>query len=178
MDVSEARYLINVIWEFKPNKRVMKAMHKMNQNQDSIITLQEFSLLCSHHEDIIIPLKEIQRRLRKKIVYRIFWDHITKKRLENFGVLTILEIRAVENVNLAALSMSYLNLLKDNVPRQYIEQWQLVQSKKAASYKGCIELPLEIKEKLTKTRIKSWSKQVAPELDSSTLLENPSSYVY
>lgn len=178
LDVSEAKYLINVIWEFKPSKAVVRAMQKMDKNQDSVITLEEFRVLCRHHPQIIAPLKEIQTILRKKTVFTRFWKEMMVRRLSHFGLKSIVQLRALDGMDVVLLSLEYLNLRKDMVPNHFVEQWRHVQRKKAQSYKGNIELPYEIREKIVnemgESMIELWNSQVdygsSVELDESTYI--------
>lgn len=178
LDVSEAKYLINVIWEFKPSKAVVRAMQKMDKNQDSVITLEEFRVLCRHHPQIIAPLKDIQTILRKKTIFTRFWKEMMVRRLSHFGLKSIVQLRALDGVDVVLLSLEYLNLRKDMVPNHFVEQWRHVQRKKAQSSKGNIELPYEIREKIVndmgEQMVELWNSQVdygsSVELDESTYI--------
>lgn len=130
------------------SRSAAKAATKMDQNIDSVISLQEFILLCKHHPVLLKPLRTVQAGLRKKTVFTRFWKQVTRRRNRNLGVKSIIELRALDGHNIIAISMDYLNLRKDVVPRHFVEQWRLVQKKKALSYKGHIELPMELREKL------------------------------
>lgn len=130
------------------SRSATKAVAKMDQNIDSVISLQEFILLCRHHPVLLKPLRDVQAGLRKKTVFTRFWKQVTRRRNRNLGVKSIIELRALDGHNILAISMEYLNLRKDVVPRHFVEQWRLVQKKKALSYKGHIELPAELREKL------------------------------
>jgi len=149
IDVNEAKYLVNFMWDFKMSRSATKATALMDQNIDSVISLQEFILLCRHHPVLLKPLRKVQADLRKKTVFTRFWKQVTRRRNRNLGVKSIIELRALDGHKILAISMEYLNLRKDVVPRHFVEQWRLVQKKKALSYKGHIELPAELLEKLT-----------------------------
>lgn len=149
LELNDVKYLINVVWEFKPSKAVTRAMQKLEKNQDSIVTLEEFRVLCRHHPQIIAPLKDIQKALRKKTVYSRFWKELVVRRLSHFGLKSIIQLRALDGVDVVLLAMEYLNLRND-VPSHFVEQWKHVQRKKAQSTKGNVELPFEIREKIVK----------------------------
>lgn len=154
-------------------------MAKMDKNQDSVITVDEFLVLCRHHPQILAPLKKTQKILQKKTVYARFWREMKVRRTTHFGLKSIIQLRALSGVNVVTLSMEYLNLRKDVVPNHFVEQWRLIQKKKAQSYKGNIELPYEVREKILQEsggqEIELWNSSVFME-ESSIELEQ-SSYV-
>lgn len=139
-------------------------MQKMDKNQDSVITLEEFRVLCRHHPQIIAPLKDIQTILRKKTIFTRFWKEMMVRRLSHFGLKSIVQLRALDGIDVVLLSLEYLNLRKDMVPNHFIEQWRHVQRKKAQSCKGNIELPYEIREKIVndmgEQMVELWNSQV------------------
>jgi hypothetical protein len=86
------------------------------------------------------------------------------RRLSHFGLKSIVQLRALDGIDVVLLSLEYLNLRKDVVPNHFIEQWRHVQRKKAQSCKGNIELPYEIREKIVndmgEQMVELWNSQV------------------
>ena len=146
LDVGEIKYLINVIWEFKPNKRCINALNKLDQNLGGVVTLEEFILLSRHHYDLLRPLREQQRKIQQKTVFRRFWRQITYRRVEYFGTQSMFELCECTDPSYIESSMEYLNLRVDAVPLHYIEQWNFIQRRKAARGSLHQDLPYEIKE--------------------------------
>jgi hypothetical protein len=147
LDTTEVEYLCNLIWNFKPSNSTIRGMKKLELNKSGVVTMMEFELLCKHYPEIIKPLVQTRKLLRQKIIFPRFWKELTKKRYDIFLAKTILEIRGyTEGVDLAQVSMDYLNLLGDQVPYKFVEQWKTTQRKKQHSYQGDIELPYELWE--------------------------------
>lgn len=148
LDFTEVEYLINVIWNFHPSKSTIKGMKKLELNKDGTTTIEEFELLCYHYPEILYPLVETRKILRKKLIFPRFWKELTVKRSEYCQLLNILEITGWDknNIDYATLSMEYLNLRIDDVPHAFIDQWKTTQRKKEHSYQGNVELPYELFE--------------------------------
>lgn len=147
LDITEVIYLVNVVWDFNISRPALLALQKLNSNLDGVVTLQEFVLLCKHHTEILAPLYRTRAEIRKISVFPRFWTDMMKKRQKLFGNKNILDL--ISNplgLNFPALSMDYLNLRTDVVPIQFVEQYKLVQRKKAMSYKGVVEIPYELVE--------------------------------
>lgn len=147
LEFEEVLYLCQIIWEFKPSKAVQRAIQKLRQNRDGTVTLPEFVLLCKHHSSLLAPIRDLRKKLRAKIVFSRFWQHMSKKRNAAFDYPSS-AIRLInrKKENYLQYSMDYLNLRYDAVPREYIEQYKLVQRKKAASSKGHVDWPYEVIE--------------------------------
>jgi hypothetical protein len=161
-----------MIWQFRVGSITAKALDKLDLNQDSILSLAEFLVLCKHHSRIIAPLRQIQKLMRKKIVHTRFWKQLATRRFKYFGQKTILEIRIFNEYDVVLLSMDYLNLRKDIVPNHYIEQWKLVQRKRAGSHKGHVEIPEELR---VKYNIRDEQKE---DQETMTLLQGSSSLLH
>jgi hypothetical protein len=146
LDIGEVKYLINVLWEFHPSKRCIAAMSKLDLNTDGVVTVEEFVLLSRHHYDLLRPVRDLQRHLQRKTVFRRFWRQITKRRVELFGTTSMYELCGYTDPAYVASSMEYLNLRTDIVPVQFVEQWNFIQRRKAARGTLHQDLPYEIKE--------------------------------
>ena len=160
------------MWSFKLSKAASKVIVKMDANLDSVISMPEFLLLCKHHPVLLKPLLKTQAILRTHTVFARFWRLAERRRNVNFGCKSIVELRALDGYNILALSMDYLNLRRDVVPRHFVEQWRLVQKKKALSYKGDIEMPLEIRDKFNQQQ-----QQEQPEYKQQEDNEQPQSQI-
>lgn len=151
LDITEVRYLINVLWDFNPSRSTMYALQKLDANVDCAVSLQEFVLLCKYHPEILEPLRRTKAEIRKAIVFTRFWTDMLRKRIKSFGNQTIFDLRPNHlGLNYPALNMDYLNLRSDVVPAQFIEQYKLTQKKKRTSYQGIIEMPYELREEMHK----------------------------
>jgi hypothetical protein len=154
---------VNVIWEFSPSKSTLNALKKLDSNIDGVVTLQEFVLLCKHHSDILAPVRKVRTEIQKASIFTRFWTDLRKKRLKFFGTKNILDLRSNPlDLNFPQLSMDYLNLRTDMVPSQYIEQYKLVQKKKAQSYKGLIEIPFELLDEMRISSTQTNGQSVLP----------------
>lgn len=144
MHINEAKYLINIIWEFKPNRQSMDAMHKLDQNKDGFVTMPEFVLLCRHYPAVLQPVRNMKKSFQKVIVHRGFWKIITPRRLEDFGNGTVFDILEVNDARYMTVNIGYINLRTDIVPIKFIEQYNLTMKKKQSSTKGNIDMPYEL----------------------------------
>jgi hypothetical protein len=146
--VDEVNYLVQTIWEFKPSKHVMLTLKKLRQNKDGTVTLPEFLLLCKHHPFLLDPVIKLRNYLRKKVLFTRYWAQMAQRRIVTFGSPNhSLSIINRQKDNYLQYSMNYLNLRLDIVPREYVEQYKLLQRKKAGSRKGeLVEWPYEVIE--------------------------------
>lgn len=145
LELEEVQYLVQVVWAFQPSKPVDKAFRKLRQNKDGTVTLPEFMLLCKHHSALLAPVRTLRQQLRKKLIFPRFWKQIMQKRNRDFGTPSnSLRLMSRPKEQCLQFSMDYLNLRTDAVPREYIEQYKLVQRRKAASSKGQINWPHEV----------------------------------
>jgi hypothetical protein len=144
-------------------------MRKLELNKDGAVHMSEFELLCKHYPEILKPLLQSRKVLRKKIIFPRFWKELTKKRFEIFDSKTILEIRGQDDVDYAQICMDYLNLQLDSVPYKFIEQWKTTQRKKQHSYQGNIELPYELWDKVKDTQSESNASSVRPSDESASI---------
>ena len=148
MHVNEVKYLMNIIWEFKPNRQTIDAMHKVDQNKDGFITMPEFVLLCRHYPAVLQPVRHMKHCFQKVIVHRGFWKIITPRRLEDFGNGTVFDILQLDDARYMTASIGYINLRTDIVPMKFIEQYNLTVKKKQSCLKGNIEMPYELLSKV------------------------------
>lgn len=148
LDLEEIQYLINLIWDFQPTKKVLKSLAKLEANRDGIVTLREFVLWTLHHKDALHPVRHIRERLGQRTVYRRFWRELMQSRMENFPNQNMFQVFARTDAEYVASSMEYLNLRTDRVPREFVEQWKLVQMRKESRGMVHKELPYEVKEKI------------------------------
>lgn len=144
LHVNEVKYLMNIIWEFKPNRQTIDATHKVDQNKDGFMTMPEFVLLCRHYPAVLQPARHMKHALQKVMVHRGFWKIITPRRLEDFGNGTVFDIIELNDARYLAASIGYINLRTDIVPLKFIEQYNMTIKKKQSSLKGNIEMPYEL----------------------------------
>eukprot|EP00981_Chlorochromonas_danica_P008049 scaffold1946_cov188-Ochromonas_danica.AAC.12 len=148
LEIDEINYLIHFLWEFKPSKAAEKGLKKLRLNKDGTMTLPEFVLLCHHFPALLAPLRQLQKALRKKIIFKRFWRQIQVRRQEKFGSRTNglkLAMRGLRE-GIVKQSLDYLNLRLDVVPRQYVDQYHMVQRRKASTGRGQVIWPYEIIE--------------------------------
>eukprot|EP01038_Epipyxis_sp_PR26KG_P011425 gene11425-15310_t len=146
LSVSEVIFLIHLLWEFKPNKRVIKALKNLHLNKDGIVTVAEFCLLCRHFPELLKPIQYVKKQFRRFIVFKRFWVEIESKRHAYFPTETIFDITERYDHDYVACSMDYL-LLSHEVPFQFIEQWKLLSKRKnILKNKVNVELPYELFE--------------------------------
>jgi Ca2+-binding EF-hand superfamily protein len=139
------KYLINTVWEFKPNNQTLSAMRKLDQNRDGFVVLSEFVLLSRHFPDMLWPLKQSRFKLRKKTVFTRFWRQLMNRRIKDFGPATVFHIMEMNDPGYVQSSMNYLNLQSDIVPSQFVEQYRMTLRRRQASQKGETRpLPYEI----------------------------------
>ena len=150
LDLDEVKYLINFIWSFKPSKRCLKALRKLELNKDGIITRNEFILLNQHHRELLLPVRQMKVQLQRRTVYKRFWRELTVTRVENFAEQSLFEVWEAPARVLVQSSMEYLNLQVQSgrVPSQYVEQWRTTQRRKAQRGAVHSALPYEIREKI------------------------------
>lgn len=149
LDVGEIKYLVNMIWHFKPSKKCTNVLKKLEQNTDGVVTKAEFVLLNKHHKELLKPLRKIKDRLQSRTVYKRYWRQLASRRIELFGEQSMYEICNRTETAYVASSMEYLNLRTDVVPPEFIEQWHFIQRRKANRGVMHQELPYEIKDILT-----------------------------
>lgn len=143
-------------------------MNKLDLNIDGVVTLEEFLLLNRHHYDLLRPLRDLQRHIQRKTVFRRFWRQLTRRRVDVFGTQSMFEICSCTDPAYVASSMEYLNLRTDIVPMQFVEQWNFIQRRKANRGTLHQDLPYEIKEIMfphplnvhTKKTLKSVAKSI------------------
>ncbi|KAJ1427704.1 hypothetical protein B484DRAFT_450212, partial [Ochromonadaceae sp. CCMP2298] len=146
LDIGEVKYLVHMLWDFKPSPKCRKALVKLDQNLDGVVSLGEFLLLNKHHTELLSPLRRLKRKIQKKTVYGRFWRQLTSRRVDLFGDKEACEIFERMNPQYRVASIEYLNFRSDAVPPEFIEQWNYIQQRKVrGSHK---ELPYEIIEKI------------------------------
>lgn len=121
-------------------------MSRLDLNTDGLITIEEFVLLNRHFKVLLRPIRELQRHIQRKTVFRRFWKQITQRRVEIFGSRSMFDICGMNDPSYVASSMEYLNLRTDVVPAQFIEQWNFIQRRKANRGVLHTDLPYEITE--------------------------------
>lgn len=148
MDIGEIRYLAHAVWDFKPSKKCLAALKKLELNSDGIVTEPEFVLLNRHHKELLKPLRRTKDQLRKKTVFTRYWKQLMWRRKEDFGSQSIFEITNRTELSYVESSMEYLNLRTDIVPVHFVEQWNYIQRRKAQRGTLHQELPYEIREQI------------------------------
>jgi len=148
LDIGEIRYLVHAVWEFKPSKKCLSALKKLELNSDGIVSLPEFILLNRHHIELLKPLRSTKDQLRKKTVFTRYWKQLMWRRKEDFGSQSIFEITNRMDPSFLESSMEYLNLRTDIVPVHFVEQWNCIQRRKAQRGTLHQEFPYEIREQI------------------------------
>lgn len=136
---------MNVIWEFKPHKKVLEALKFLDLNIDGLVTVAEFALLVKHEPMVLQPIRRIQKRFKKNVVFTRFWREQSQRRFEQFQYQTIFDILQVYDPSFVVCSMEYL-LLQPDVPNHLLEQYRFVTLKKKLRRKGDIEMPYELRQ--------------------------------
>lgn len=155
LDVGELKYLVNMIWDFKPSSSCNKALQKLELNADGTVNIAEFVLLNRHYQELLSPLRKLKVVLQKRTVYKRFWKQLTDRRIQDFKQQSFFEICDRDDVSYVQSSMEYLNLRSDIVPPEFVAQWQFIQRKKQNRGNVHKELPYEIRENIESTMLKS-----------------------
>lgn len=90
---------------------------------------------------MLYPLKTVQAKLRKIVVYNRFWRQLMQKRVESFRDSSLFEITLRDGTSYVEASMDYLNL-RSEVPKQFVEQWKMMQTRRVTN--RMFEMPLEL----------------------------------
>ena len=147
LEVFECKYILQLIYIFRPPIFARWAIDKLDLNEDGFVTIAEFVLLCRHHPVLLLPLVNMRKKIRKKLVHSRFWREVAALRLKEFGSHTFFDILVFKNA--AEMKTEALNALltRDDVVVEYKDKWKDIQVKreKSRSTRGVItkDLPPE-----------------------------------
>lgn len=144
LEIKEICFLVNLLWNFKPHKKVTEALKFLDLNIDGLVTVAEFALLSKHQPLILQPIRIIQKRFRKKIVFSRFWKELSERRYQDFKYQTLFDIVQIYDPTYVISSLDYLTL-RPEIPAQFIEQYKFITRKRKQRRKGDIEIPYELK---------------------------------
>ena len=145
MEIKEICFLVNLLWNFKPHKKVLEALKLLDLNIDGLVSVAEFALLCKHQPLILAPVANAQKRFRKKIVFTRFWKELEERRFQDFQYQTVFDILQMYDPTFVISSLDYLSL-RPEIPSEFLEQYKFITMKKKLRRKGDIEMPYELKE--------------------------------
>ena len=130
LEVFECKYILQLIYIFQPPIFARWAIDKLDLNEDGFVTIAEFALLCRHHPVLLLPLVNMRKKMRKKIVHSRFWREMSTVRLREFGSHTFFDILVLKNA--AELKQAALTALltRDDVPVEYKDKWKDIQVKR------------------------------------------------
>ena len=146
VDVFEVKYLIQLVWKFKPNRETSSALGKLDKNDDGLVTMAEFALLYRHFPAILRPVVKVREVMRKKLAFWRFWKEIADHRKKIFfsrSIFDILDRHDTKECRLAALNHV---AERNDVPLPYADRWRDTMLKKAdkEEKKESLELPEEL----------------------------------
>lgn len=92
MTFFELQLLINLIHDFNPPSGALHGLNRLAELKDDMVTLPEFVLLCRHYSSLLHPLYVMRDILKKKIVFKRFWNELRARREKYYGRLTCVDI--------------------------------------------------------------------------------------
>jgi len=141
LEIFEVKYMVNMVWKFKPDWATQGALAKLDLNEDGFVTLAEFVLLYRHYPCLLQPLVMQRKQMRKRIVYSRFWRELAEARVVNFASRPIFDL--LDRSDDLELSVAVLEFVaaRPDVPCHYSDRWRdaLAKRKDLAAKKTDIE---------------------------------------
>jgi Ca2+-binding EF-hand superfamily protein len=146
LEVFEVKYLIQLVWKFKPNREASKALSKLDKNEDGLVTMAEFLLLYRHFPSILKPVIKIREVLRKKIAFWRFWIEMADYRKREFYTRSLFDILDRRDTKECRLSTLLHIANRTDVVLAFADRWRDTMRKKedVDEKKDNIELPDEL----------------------------------
>jgi len=130
LEVFEVKYLLQLVYVFKPPIFARWAIDKLNLNEDGYFTIAEFVLLCRHHPVLLLPIVNIRKHVRKRVVHSRFWREAAKQRFREFGSFSVFDILAIKNAREIKLHVLEHLTNREDIPVSYKDKWHDIQAKK------------------------------------------------
>ena len=131
LEIFEVKYMLQLVYIFKPPIFARWAIEKLNLNEDGLCTIAEFVLLCRHHPVLLLPIVNMRKNARKRIVHSRFWREIANIRMSNFGSHSIFDILSIKNAREIKLHVLEHLTTRDDIPLEYKDKWRDLQVKKS-----------------------------------------------
>lgn len=146
MAVFEIKYMVNLVWKFKPGWWASSALKKLDKNEDGLVTLAEFVLLHRHFPAMLRPLVDLRDKLRRKIAFTGFWKEIAAHRAKEFRASSIFDVLGRTDARQSTLDTLVHVGLRADVVVAFSDRWRDIIRKKedTAEKKECLDLPEEI----------------------------------
>jgi Ca2+-binding EF-hand superfamily protein len=130
LEVFECKYLLQLIYIFKPPIFARWAIDKLDLNEDGFCTIAEFVLLCRHHPVLLLPLVNMRKKIRKRVVHSRFWREIAYIRSTEFQSISYFDILVVkDSEDFKTRALEGL-LTREDIPLEYKDKWKDIQAKK------------------------------------------------
>ena len=85
LEAFEVKFILQLIHGFNPGIFARWAIEKLDYNEDGLVTIAEFVLLTRHHTVLLVPLVNLRKTIRKKLVHSRFWREMASTRARSFG---------------------------------------------------------------------------------------------
>jgi len=130
LEVFEVKYLLQLVYVFKPPIFARWAIDKLSLNEDGLCTIAEFVLLCRHHPVLLLPLVNMRKKIRKRVVHSRFWRQQARIRLQQFGSYSIFDILTIKNAREVKLHVLEHLTNREDIPFSYKDKWHDLQAKR------------------------------------------------
>lgn len=130
LEVFEVKYLLQLVYVFKPPIFARWAIDKLSLNEDGLCTIAEFVLLCRHHPVLLLPLVNMRKKIRKRVVHSRFWRQQAKVRMREFGSYSIFDILTIKNAREIKLHVLEHLTNREDIPVSYKDKWHDLQTKR------------------------------------------------
>jgi hypothetical protein len=123
LEVFEVKYMLQLIYVFKPPLFARWAIEKLDMNEEGLVTIAEFVLLCRHHPVLLAPILTMQKGMRKRIVHSRFWREIARMRVRDFGSYSFFDILVIKNAREIKLNALKHLATREDIPLAYKDKW-------------------------------------------------------
>lgn len=130
LEVFEVKYLLQLVYVFKPPIFARWAIEKLDLNEEGLVTIAEFVLLCRHHPVLMTPIVAMRKQMRKRVVHSRFWREVARLRAREFGSHSIFDILVMKNAHDIKLNALEHLCTRDDIPVAYKDKWKDLRIKK------------------------------------------------
>jgi len=141
LDSIQAKFIIKALWDFNPPAEVLKALDRLSENVDGVVTNYEFLLCCQYCKSMFYPIHTIRNKIQKKLIYPRIWRELALRRKKMFPpTKTIFEIIEWWDQDFISANISWLER-QDTTPQEEVDIYNDVQAKKLERDRLPLELP-------------------------------------
>ena len=125
--------MIDIIWGYKNNDRVAKALQRLDETKTGTIRKEEFVEMAKHFPILLFPVFEVQDKLRGSGSVRRMWATMTEQRNFRYGNQSVFDILQYD-VKYVDSSMDYVLNKMPNINKERVRRMSVRMRQK--SFKG------------------------------------------